>query len=271
MQLARERGREVEAEAVHVHLLDPVPQRIHQELQRVWLPHVQRVPGARVVHVVPGIVRRRAVVRGVVDALERKHRPHLVAFGGVVVDDVEEHLDAGAMQRLDHRLELLDLPAALAAAGVLVVRGEEPDGIVPPVVAEPLVEQMLGMDELVDGQELDGGDPEHLQMLDGRRRGHPGIFAPLILGDLRVPLGESLDVDLVDHRVVPGMAESPVVAPVEVRVRDYAARHEWGAVRATRRQVVLVQLVRIDGLVPLRVALDGAGIGIEQELGCIAA
>src|SRR5207248_11450311 len=51
----------------------------------------------------------------------------------------------------------------------------------------------------------------------------------------------------------------------------YAARHERGAVRATRRQVVLVQLVRIDGLVPFRVALDGAGIGIEQELGWIAA
>jgi len=108
-------------------------------------------------------------------------------------------------------------------------------------------------------------------VLDRRRRRHPGVLSALVLGDLRVPLGEALDVDLVDHRVVPGMAGRPVVAPVEVRIGDDAAGHERGAVRAAGRQIVLVQLVRIDGLVPFRMPLDGASIGIEQELGWIAA
>ena len=42
--------------------------------------------------------------------------PMLVALGGVVVDDVEDDLDVGLVQRLDHRLELGDLLAAAAAA-----------------------------------------------------------------------------------------------------------------------------------------------------------
>ena len=32
--------------------------------------------------------------------------PEVVALGGVVVDDVEDHLDAGGVERLHHRLEL---------------------------------------------------------------------------------------------------------------------------------------------------------------------
>ena len=32
--------------------------------------------------------------------------PELVALGGVVVDDVEDHLDAGGVQRAHHHLEL---------------------------------------------------------------------------------------------------------------------------------------------------------------------
>ena len=32
--------------------------------------------------------------------------PEVIAFGRVVVDDVENHLEAGAVQRLHHPLEL---------------------------------------------------------------------------------------------------------------------------------------------------------------------
>ena len=45
--------------------------------------------------------------------------PMLVAFGGVVVDDVEDHLEPGGVQRLHHRLELVDRcrRASSAASG----------------------------------------------------------------------------------------------------------------------------------------------------------
>ena len=100
VQLARERRGEVEAEAVDVHLRDPVAQAVHDQLQHARMQHVQRVAAAGVVHVVARVVVHEPVVRGVVDAAEGQRRTEVVAFGGVVVDDVEDHLDAGRVQRL---------------------------------------------------------------------------------------------------------------------------------------------------------------------------
>ncbi|CAM5589026.1 hypothetical protein SGLAM104S_04776 [Streptomyces glaucescens] len=54
---------EVEAEAVDVHLGDPVPQRVHDQLEHVRGAHQQRVAGARGVHVVAGVVREPVVLR----------------------------------------------------------------------------------------------------------------------------------------------------------------------------------------------------------------
>ena len=116
VELAGQGGREVEAEAVDVHLGDPVAQRVHDELEHVRVAHEEAVAGARgVVVVVLGVVDE-PVVRGVVDAPEAQRRPELVALGGVVVDDVEDDLDVGLVQRLDHRLELGDLLAAARRA-----------------------------------------------------------------------------------------------------------------------------------------------------------
>ena len=113
VELAGQRRGEVEAEAVDVHLGDPVAQRVHDQLQRVGVPHVEGVPGAGVVHVVLRLVLDQPVVRRVVDALEAQRRAEVVALGGVVVDHVEDHLDAGGVHRLDHRLELLHLLAGV--------------------------------------------------------------------------------------------------------------------------------------------------------------
>ena len=65
-----------------------------------------------------------------------EHRPEVVALGGVVVDDVEDHLDAGAVQRLHHPLELAHLLAARAGRGVERVRREVADRAVAPVVRQ---------------------------------------------------------------------------------------------------------------------------------------
>ncbi len=106
VELPRERRRQVEAEPVHVHVQDPVAQAVHDELERAGMGHVERVPAARVVHVVAAVVLHEAVVGGVVDAAERQRRAQVIALGGVVVDHVEDDLDAGPVQRLHHGLEL---------------------------------------------------------------------------------------------------------------------------------------------------------------------
>ena len=62
VELAGQGGGEVEAEAVHVHLGDPVAQGVHEQLQGVGLADVERVAGARVVHVVLLVALHQPVV-----------------------------------------------------------------------------------------------------------------------------------------------------------------------------------------------------------------
>ena len=235
VQLARERRRKVEAEAVDVHLEHPVAQRIHQQLQHVRMPHVQAVPGARVVHVVARLVADRPVVGGVVEALERQHRSEVIAFGGVVVDDVEDHFDAGRVQRLDHLLELADLLAALAGARVLVVRREEADRVVAPVVAQPARDEVAVVDELMHRHQFDGADAEPGQVIERSRVGESGIGAAQRRRNTGHAGREPLDVQLVDFGLVQRPVRMPVVAPVECVVSTTIDRGTYGALSISPR------------------------------------
>ena len=271
VELAGQGRREVEPESVDVHLGDPVPQRVHDQLQRVRVAHVQRVARAGVVHVVARVVVDQPVVRGVVDPAHRQRGAHVVALGRVVVDHVEDHLDARVVQVADHRLELLHLAARPAVRlGVGVVRGEERDGVVAPVVGEALLLQVVVGDELVHGHELDGRDPQPLEVVDHQRVRETGVGAAQRLGDVGVRDREALDVRLVDHRLVVGDARVAVAAPVEERVDDHRLGHE-------RRGVLLVALVgraeRVaeHRLVPLHRAVEGLGVGVDQQLVRVAA
>ena len=165
--LAPERRREVEAEAVDVHLLDPVAQGIRDHLQDAGMAHVDGVAGAGIVDVVARIVGQEPVVGGVVDASERQRRAEMIALGGVVVDHVQDHLDAGVVEPLDHGLELADR----AARQIAGLGREEADGVVAPVVGEALREQAAVLDEGMDRQQLDRGDAELDQVVDDRPDG----------------------------------------------------------------------------------------------------
>ena len=160
VELPGQRGRQVEAEPVDVHVSDPVPQRVHDQLQHVRMAHQQAVAGAGRVVVVALVAVDEAVVRLVVDAAERDRRTQLVALGGVVIDHVEDDLDVRLVQCLHHGLELGDLLAVLARGGVGVVRRQEADGVVAPVVGQTLVDQGGVLHELVHRQQFDCGDAE---------------------------------------------------------------------------------------------------------------
>ena len=75
------------------------------------LLHVQRVAAAGEVHVVARVVGDQPVVRALSMPLQRQRRAELVALGRVVVDDVEDHFDAGGVQRAHHRLNSRTAPA----------------------------------------------------------------------------------------------------------------------------------------------------------------
>ena len=194
----------------------------------------------------------------------------LVALRGVVVDHVEDHLDVRLVQRLHHRLELLHLLATLAAGGVGVVRREEADRVVAPVVRQPLVDQRGVLHELVHRHQLDRGDAEILEVRDRGRVGDAGVRAADLLGYVGMGHRQTLDVRLVDHRLVVLVLGVPVAAPVEERGDDHR-QHVVAQAVLVVEGLALVELVGEQRLVAVHLPVDGLGVGVEQQLRRVAA
>ena len=74
------------------------------------------------------------VVRGVVDATETDGGPGMIPFGGVIKDDVEEHLNASAVKGFDHVTELVYWPKRVPTRAVCLVGSKEGNGGVAPVI-----------------------------------------------------------------------------------------------------------------------------------------
>ena len=99
-----------------------------------------RVFRAGEVHVVALIVRQRSVVGEIVDAAKGQSGTRMIALGGVVVDDIQDDLDARVVQILDHLLEFADRVARPAGvAGVAGLGRKESQRVVAPVIVEPLL------------------------------------------------------------------------------------------------------------------------------------
>ena len=162
--LAREDRAEVEAEAVDMHLARPIAQAVGDHLDHARMAEVERVSGAGVVDVVARLIGQQPIIGGVVDALERQRRAALVAFRGVVVDDVENHFEPGIVEARHHLLEFAQ--SLLALMRIARVGSKEADRVVAPVVGQALVEQVAVVDEGVDRQQLDRGDAERFDVVD---------------------------------------------------------------------------------------------------------
>ena len=61
--------------------------------------------------------------------------------------------------------------------------GEERDRVVAPVIGETLLDKLAIGDELVDGHQLDGRDPEAEQVVDDGVGGDPEVGPAEVLGD----------------------------------------------------------------------------------------
>ena len=174
--LAAQGDAEIEAEAVDMEGGDPVAQGIHHHLQDARRREVQRVAGAGVVDAVARIVGNQAVVARIVEAAERQRRAQLAALGGVVVDDVEDDLEAGGMQAADGDAHLVE-----GVVGEIARLGrEEADGVVAPVVAQALLQQGAVLHEGVDRQQLHRGDAEPPHVIDEMRIAQRGEGAALV-------------------------------------------------------------------------------------------
>jgi hypothetical protein len=191
--------------------------------------------------------------------------PKLVAFGGVVVDDVEDDLDAGRMEPAHHDLERRD-----ALVGVEVVRmgGEEADRVVAPVVAQAQFDEPALVGEGMHRQELDGRHPELDQVIDdvGRRQALEG--APARARDLGMGSGHAADVGFVDNRVGPGAERAHMLVPGKGGIHHPAFRHAEAVVAPVEGEV---GAVGPEAIAEMRVrppyrAAQRLGVGVEQQL-----
>ena len=122
----------------------------------------------------------------------------------------------------------------------------------------------------MDRHELDGGDAQVGQVLDDGGVDQSRVGPPQLGGDLGVEHGQPPHVGLVDDRLVVGVARRPVVAPVEEGADDHAAGHVGGGVLGVAGPGV-EHVVGVQGGGGLHLPGDGLGVGVQEELGGVAA
>ena len=218
---AAQHGHEVEPEAVDAAVPRPAAQRIEHQPHGGGALGVEDVAAAGVVDVAARVGGVEPVVGRVVEAAQAQRRAVLVALARVVVDDIEQHLDAGFVQG---RRGVAHLgPAAGRQARVGRQQG---DGVVAPGVGEaerpevPLVGPGHG------GHQLDRGDAQRLEVRDAGRRGQPGEGAAEMLRHAGVQLREATHVQFEDAGPLPGGRAAPRqggVGPADDRLRHGGA------------------------------------------------
>ena len=187
----------------------------------------------------------------------------MVALASVVVDDVEDDLDARVVQPAHHRLELAD---RVVGRGVAHVRREEADGVVAPVVDEASIDEVALVDVLMHRQQLDRRDAELDEVLDGRRRAHPRVRAAQLLGDVGMATGEAPDVDLVDEGRLERGARWRIVAPAERAVDHDRLGHERRRVALVGRPVLVADPIAEERVVPAHGSVQSLGVRVDEQL-----
>jgi hypothetical protein len=86
---------------------DPVPGAVENHAAHDRLIGVQGISGATVI-CVSGAVVVEDVIHLVREATKAERGPFGIPLGGMVVDDIEDYFDVGAVKRLDEITELVD-------------------------------------------------------------------------------------------------------------------------------------------------------------------
>ena len=145
----------------------------------------------------------------------------------------------GLVQSFDHGFEFCHLTAGSPQTGVTGGGREVVGGIVAPVVYQSFVNEAFFIQELMDGEQFNGGDAQVLQVFDNRGRSQAGVCAPHILREVRMELGETFDMDFVDNGTVPGSAQLPVSSPIKGTFSDHAFGYAPGIILFIYGQVFI--------------------------------
>ncbi|MNJ13203.1 hypothetical protein D3C77_74080 [compost metagenome] len=256
-------GRQVKAKAVHMHFARPVAQRVGDQLQHARVAQVQGVACAGVVDVEALVLGHQAVVGGIVDASHGQGRAQLVALGGVVVDYIEDHLQAGIVQVRHHLLEFGDF-----AVGQIAWMGREKgNAVVAPVIVQTFLQQVLVVDEGMNRQQLNGRHPQLFDMTKQFVTHQAGEGAAVILGHCRVAHADAAHVGFVEDGAIPRHADALVAAPGIGRVDDLAFGDVGGAVTLIEAEVAIrvANGVAKQCFGPFQAAHQLLGVRVDQQ------
>ena len=267
VKLPRKGGGEVESEAVHMHVLNPIAQAVHNQAQHVRVHHVQRVARAGEIHVIAALVVNKPVIGRIVNAAKAEHGAEMIPLGGVIIDDIQNHLDSGAVQGFHHFLELRDLLAADAERGKARVRREKADGVVAPIIAQAAILQMAVRDRVMHRHQFNGGHTEPLEIANDGGMRQPRIRSAQARRHGRMAAGEAFDVRFVDDGFMKWNVGRLIAAPVEKRVNDDGFGDVWRAVAVVARKIGarMAERVAERGVVPLNRARNRFRIRVNQQ------
>ena len=274
VELARERRGEVEPEPVHVHLDDPVAQRVHDQLQGVRVAHVEGVAGARCSPCSsagrprpagstprcrcpgssasgPGGCPRRCGCR------RRRGSPRCRPSCSALTIDLNSWTcwprwpgrRARRSRRAGRRSRSCCSPSSCVS---------------------PLSSRVLSCTNWCTGISSMAVTPSWVRWSITAGWAMPGVGAAQLLGHVGVERGQPLDVRLVDDALVVGAAERAVALPVEVGVDHDAEQHVRRGVLVVARLGV-VEVVAEQRRAPVDGARGRLGVGVEQQLARVAA
>src|SRR5438094_10028319 len=103
-----------------MHFFDPVAEAVQDHSADNRMIRIECVSRATVVRVTRTILSQN-VVGGVVKAAKTQGRPFVIAFSSVVEHSVENDLDTGTVQRLDHIAKLIQRPERILPRAIRLV------------------------------------------------------------------------------------------------------------------------------------------------------
>ena len=101
------------------------------------------------------------------------------------------------------------------------MRRKKANRVISPVIAQALCLQERIVDELVDGHQLQRGDPQVFQILHHTGVGEACICAADLRGDLLIEVSHTAYMGFVDDAVMVSDLRMPVIAPVKKRIDDH--------------------------------------------------
>ena len=183
------------------------------------MSEIEGVATARIVGIAVRRLRVEAIPGCVIEPSPRERRALLATLAGMVEDHIDDHLDAGRMQRADHVTEFVANGATgRRCRGIARLRTEISQGVVAPVVNEAACLQVWFIMMLVHRQQAHRRNAESLQVGDRSGLRQTRIAAAQQRRHIRMTLRETLHMQLVEDEVFARMRRPTVLTPIVVVV-----------------------------------------------------